>query len=59
MLKVPKSGVKSRVYLEVETVEELTDEYEGGEEDLQSVHVCSVSMTQVNSRLQHTGKRHR
>lgn len=44
---------KTRVYLEVETVEELTDEYERGEKDLQSIYICSMSLTQVNSSLQH------
>lgn len=45
-------ALKKRAYLEVETVEELTDEYQRGEKDLQSIHICSMSLTQVNSSLQ-------
>lgn len=59
MLKVhilQNKALKNSVYLEVETVEELTDEDEGGEEDLQSIYICSVSLTQVNSSLQQRRK---
>lgn len=45
-------ALRNRAYLEVETVEELTDEYERGEKDLQSIYICSMSLTQVNSSLQ-------
>lgn len=46
-------GHQSWAYLKVETVEELTDEYERGEKDLQSIYIRSMSLTQVNSSLQH------
>lgn len=51
------TALQNSVYLEVETVEELTDEDEGGEEDLQSVHIRSVGLTQVNGSLQRRRKR--
>ena len=46
---------KNQTYLEVETIEELGDECEGGEEDLQGVDVFGVSLTQLNGGLKHGG----
>lgn len=38
-------------YLEIETVEEFGDEGERREKDLQDVHICGMSLTQVDRSL--------
>ena len=46
---------KNETHLEVETVEELGDQCERGEEDLQGVDVFGVSLTQLNGGLKRGG----
>lgn len=43
--------------LKVKTVEKFGDQSERGEEDLQGIDVCGMSLTQLNSGLQQRRKK--
>ena len=51
-VETERKAENRETHLEVKAVKEFGDEREGGEEDLQSVDVCSVGLTQLNGGLE-------